>query len=39
MTLHIPSGTLPVEKEVYVFDLLDCTANIGGYLGLLLGAR
>ena len=27
------------EKEVYIFDFLDLIANIGGYLGLFLGAR
>ncbi len=36
---YIASSSMVYEKEVYIFDFLDLIGNIGGYLGLFLGAR
>lgn len=36
--MFLASGGVPHEEEVLVFDLLDLVGNIGGFLGLFLGA-
>ncbi len=36
---YVAGSSMVYEKEVYIFDFLDLVANIGGYLGLFLGAR
>ena len=38
LVLYLAPGALPVETEVRVFDFLDLVGNVGGFLGLLLGA-
>ncbi len=38
LTLYLASGRLQTQKEVLVFDLLDLIGNVGGFLGLFLGA-
>ncbi len=38
LTLYLAPGAIPVETEVQVFDFLDLVGNVGGFLGLLLGA-
>ncbi len=36
---YVAGSSMVHEKEIYIFDFLDLVANIGGYLGLFLGAR
>ncbi len=36
--LFLSSGGVPYEEEVLVFDFFDLIGNIGGFLGLCLGA-
>ncbi len=36
---YVEQSSVVFEKEVLLFDLSDFVANVGGYLGLLLGAR
>ncbi len=38
MVLNLRPGGTPVETEVLVFDLFDLVGNVGGFLGLFLGA-
>ncbi len=36
--LYLRSGGIPYQEEVRVYNLLDFIGNVGGFLGLLLGA-
>ncbi len=36
--LYLASGSVDHAKEVLVFDLMDLIGNVGGFLGLFLGA-
>ncbi len=36
--LFLGASGVPYEEEVLVFDFLDLVGNVGGYLGLFLGA-
>ncbi len=38
LMLTLSAGGISSEKEVLVFDLADLVGNVGGYLGLFLGA-
>ncbi len=38
LALMLATGGLVTETEVTLFDGLDLVGNVGGYLGLLLGA-
>ncbi len=36
--LYLASGSIDHSKEVLVFDVMDLIGNVGGFLGLFLGA-
>ncbi len=38
VAFSLTSGSVPVEEEVLLFDIFDLIGNVGGYLGLFLGA-
>ncbi len=35
---NLKSGGIPHKEEVVVFTIIDLIGNVGGFLGLLLGA-
>ncbi len=38
LVLYLSPGEIPYVEEVYMYNLLDFVGNVGGFLGLLLGA-
>ncbi len=36
--LYLKPGGIPYEEEILMYDMLDLIGNVGGFLGLLLGA-
>ncbi len=39
LVFSLSSSGMPSEEEIYVFDIHDLIGNVGGCLGLFLGAR
>ncbi len=38
LRFYLKHGGIPFREEVFIFDFLDLVGNVGGFMGLFLGA-